>query len=287
MPRPGVREPLVAVIVPACRAHQTLSQTVRSLVSQSLTDWQAVIVADDGCDYRDWLAAAGVSDPRLIFASTGRVGAGPSAARNVGLAATTAPLIAPLDADDRFAAGRLARLAPLALTHGAAVDNVAVVRDADDRPIGTLFPENGAALGSLTASVFLTTSVPMFPVCRREVAGDWDEPLRFAEDVAFNLRLLERLGAIPLCPEPLYQYRVRPGSLAASTDSAAAAEQAYGFMLARLDQDGFGLADEGVRAAFRAALHQKQALNRAFMASGFATFQEFLAERAGAANGEG
>ncbi len=271
---------VVAVIVPAYRAEATLGHAVRSLLNQSLAYWQAVIVADDGADYRTTLAEAGLADSRLIFATTGRIGAGPSAARNVGLAVTTAPLIAPLDADDRFAPERLARLVPLALTQGAATDNVAVVCDADDRPLGTLFPCDGPEIGVLTAATFLATSVPMFPVCRREAAGCWEEALRFAEDVAFNLRLLDRLGAIPLDLEPLYQYRVRPGSLSASADSAAAAEQAYATLLSRLDQeDGFGLGDSGLRASFRAQLEEKRALNRAFAASGLATFQEFLAQR--------
>jgi glycosyltransferase involved in cell wall biosynthesis len=270
---------VVAVIVPAYRAAATLGRAVRSLLSQSLSHWQAVIVADDGGDYRALLAAEGLADSRLVFASTGRVGAGPSAARNVGLAATTAPLIAPLDADDRFAPERLARLVPLARVHGAAADNVAVVSDADDWPFGTLFSREGPEPRFLSVSAFLETSVPMFPVCRREVAGCWDEDLRFAEDVAFTLRVLDRLGTIPVCLEPLYQYRVRPGSLSAGADSALAADRAYAVLLAGLERGGLGFEDAARRRSVRAGLEQKRALNQAFAASGCATFQEFLAGR--------
>ncbi len=274
-------EPVVAVIIPAYRAWKTLGETVQSLLNQTLACWQAVIVADDGEDYRSGLAALGRLDPRLSFASTGRVGAGPSVARNVGLAAVRAPLVAPLDADDRFAPERLARLVPMALAHGAAVDNVAVVSDADDRLMGILFPEDGSAGDRLSASDFLATSVPMFPVCRRDAALRWDEDARFAEDVIFNVHLLERLGAIPLCPDPLYQYRVRSGSLSTSVNSAAVAECAYVVMLARLERDGLGLTRTDSREALRVALEHKRAVNRAFARSGFATFQAFLADGQG------
>jgi len=52
-------------------------------------------------------------------------------------------------------------------------------------------------------------------------------------------------------------------------------------MLARLDRDGFGLGDADLGRRFRAGLEGKRALNRAFVASGCLTFQEFLAVQAG------
>ncbi len=99
----------VSVIVAAHRAHDTIARAVGSLLDQDWTDWQAVIVSDDGTDYRATLAAAGLDDSRLVFTGTGRVGAGAPAARNAGLAAATLPLIAPLDADDRFRPGAAGR----------------------------------------------------------------------------------------------------------------------------------------------------------------------------------
>lgn len=260
---------VVTVVIPAHRAHATIGRAIDSLVGQSFTGWRAVIVSDDGCDYP-------VADPRVRTTSTGRIGAGPSVARNVGFALADTPLVAVLDADDRFLPERLARLAPLALEAGAACDTVAVVREQDGARLSTLFAETVPA--RLNAANFLDTSVPMFLVCRREIAGRWDEDLRFAEDVAFNLRVFDRLGAVPLVPEPLYEYRVRPGSLAAGPDSAANAEHAYTAMLKRLKADGFGLSDPEVRRRFGERLEAKRALNRAFAASGQANFQEFLAQ---------
>lgn len=276
----------VSVIIAAHRAHDTIARAVSSLLAQGWTDWEAVVVSDDGTDYRATLAAAGLADPRLVFTGTGRVGAGAPAARNAGLRAAVKPLVAPLDADDRFLPDRLARLAPLALRHGAAVDNVAVVRDRDGAPLSTLFPpgalpEDGTA--TLDADGFLATSVPMFPVVRRDLVPGWEEDVTFCDDVVFNVQLIDRAGPLPLVRRPLYEYRQREGSITFSADAGDRAERCYRHVLARLAGDGLRIADPSLRRRFAAALEAKRALNAAYEAAHkagrCANFQEFLALR--------
>ncbi|CAO3433965.1 glycosyltransferase family 2 protein [Azospirillum doebereinerae] len=271
----------VSVIVAAYRAHGTIARAVRSLLAQGWTAWQAVIVSDDGTDYRATLRAAGIDDPRLLFTDTGRVGAGAPAARNAGLACAALPLVAPLDADDLYRPGRLEALAPLALAQGAAFDNVAVVRDGDGVPLSTLFTA-GEGVGVLDADGFLETSVPMFPVVRRDLAR-WEEDVDFCDDLVFNLRILDRTGAVPLVRSPLYEYRQRAGSITFSADSGDRAERAYRHVLERLAGDGLGIANVDLRARFAAAVERKRVLNAAYGAARdaglCANFQEFLALR--------
>src|SRR6185369_12201140 len=100
--------PTVSVIIPAFRARDTIARAVDSLRAQSYADWEAVVVSDDGNDYRSALA----DDPRLRFAGVGPVATGPAAARNRGLEVAHGQLIAPLDADDEFDPARLATLVP-------------------------------------------------------------------------------------------------------------------------------------------------------------------------------
>lgn len=270
----------VSVIVAAYRAHDTIARTVRSLLDQSWPHWQAVIASDDGTDYRATLADAGIADSRLIFTGTGRVGAGAPAARNAALRAATLPLVAPLDADDRYEPDRLAILAPLAAEHGAAVDNVAVVRDSDGSSLSTLFPAGGG-VGRLDAGAFLATSVPMFPVVRRDLCPGWEEGVNFCDDVVFNVQVLDRVGSLPLVLRPLYEYRQREGSITFSSDSGERAERCYRHVLDRLSGDGLRIADPDLRARFAAAIEAKRALNAAFdaafAAGTVANFQEFLA----------
>lgn len=272
----------VSVIIPAYRAEATIGRAVRSLLAQTRTDWEAIVVADDGADYRSVLAAEGLADSRLRFTDTGRTGGGAPAARNTGLRVAGLPLVAPLDADDLWAPDRLAALAPLALERGAAADNVAVVRERDGMALSTLFPP-AEGVGELTAERFLATSVPMFFVLRRDVCPNWPEEVNFCDDVVFNVLVLDRLGPIPLVRRALYEYRQREGSITFAADAGARAELCYRYVLDRLALDGFGIADEGLRRRFAAAVEAKRVLNAAYEAAHTAglcaNFQEFVASQ--------
>lgn len=268
--------PLVSVIVPAFRAESTLARAIDSLRAQSLTDWEVLIVSDDGRDYRALLDP----DPRLVFLSTGKVGGGAPAARNVGLAAARGVLVAPLDADDLYYPERLARLTPLALEAGAAFDEVRVVEETSGRTLSHLFGR--PADFRLGAAAFLRTSVPLMAVARRAGLAPWDPEIELCDDVAFNLRLFDRLGSLPVVAEALREYRVRPGSICHGEDSAARAERGYERLLARLETDGYGLADPALVAEARRAIAAKRALNRAYAedraAGRVADFQDFVAK---------
>lgn len=259
--------PLVSVLTPAFHAAVTLSRAVASVQTQTLDDWEMLIVADDGLDYRALLAGEGLSDPRLRFLSTGRSGAGPGAARNLALAAARGEYIAPLDADDLFHPARLEQLLPLAAAHGMAGDNVLVVDETTGLALGTVFPA-GTGTFRLSLQDFAECLLPMtFLLHRRCVAAPWDEDVRFGEDALFHLRALERLGWVPVCREALHEYRARPMSLCHAPDTVVRAEQAYTDCLTRLAEGGLGIETPAGRAAARRMLEHKRAVNRNYRAA--------------------
>jgi glycosyltransferase involved in cell wall biosynthesis len=98
----------VAVVIPAFKATDIVGEAVRSVIAQTVTDWEIWLVADDGDDYEHLLGAAGLVDSRFHFLSTGRVGAGASRARNLALDRIETPYVAILDADDRMKPNKLA-----------------------------------------------------------------------------------------------------------------------------------------------------------------------------------
>jgi len=275
------RVPLVSVIIPAYRAEATIGRAVRSLLGQTMADWQGIVVSDDRVDYRAVLAAAGIVDRRLVFVATGGVGSGAAAARNVGLRAAAGALIAPLDADDTYAPTRLAAMAPRALEAGAAFDNVRVVDDASERVLFTLFESDRDF--ELDARSFLDACVPLMPVARRGLIEGWDPEIALCDDVMLSLRLFDRTAAIPIMAAPLHDYRVRVGSICHSDDSAEVAERSYNVLLRRLADHGHGLQDPALVALATAGITAKRDLNRAFAtaqkAGDVRTFQEFIAGR--------
>lgn len=118
----------ICVIIAAYNAQATIGRAVASALAQP--EASAVIVIDDAST-DDTAAAAHAHDDgsgRLIVERLA-VNAGPSHARNHAIAASTAPFIAILDADDVFLPGRLAAL--LAVPDWDMIaDNIAFVDEA-------------------------------------------------------------------------------------------------------------------------------------------------------------
>lgn len=101
-------EPEVSVIMTVYNSAAYLDFAIGSIVSQSLTHWELVIV-DDGSDDESpqLLANWQQLDERVKVLSPGRVGRGP--ALNLAWRYARAPLIANLDADDIAEPDRLRR----------------------------------------------------------------------------------------------------------------------------------------------------------------------------------
>jgi len=101
--------PDVAVLTPVYDAAAFLGRALGSLQAQTLTSWELVVVDDGSTDDVAAALALFLDDPRIrILRHDANRGLG--AALNAGLAATTAPLVAYLPADDVWAAGHLAAL---------------------------------------------------------------------------------------------------------------------------------------------------------------------------------
>jgi succinoglycan biosynthesis protein ExoO len=272
---------LVSVVIPACQAAATIGQTVVSLLAQTYRCWEAIIVADDAQDYAAILADNGITDSRLRFVSTGAVRSGCHNARNIGLAAACGEIIAHLDADDRYDAHRLEALAPLAAAHGAVVDKVAVVSDTTGE---MLYSAPCGPTTCLSAHTLLDLGAPLSAVLHRRFAELRLTGVEYAEDVIANLRLLERVGPIPVFPQALYQYRVVDGSLSHSDNSGAYFDTAYSAYLGRL-RHGDGLSLVRNRAAALTGFARKRAVNRLFIAAQRRqpdlSFQDFMASYRG------
>lgn len=99
----------VAVIIPAHNAEATIGRAVRSALAEPQA--REVIVVVDGAKDGTAQAARDADDgtARLMIIEL-PVSRGPAAARNLALGASKAPWVCPLDADDYFLPGRLARM---------------------------------------------------------------------------------------------------------------------------------------------------------------------------------
>jgi len=221
---------LVSIVMPALDAERTIAEAVASVAAQSYPDWELLIVADDGRDYAAMIHDAGLSDSRIRFFESAGIARGPAAARSVGQRHATGELVTRLDADDLYERDRLERLAPLALGHGVAGDNAVVFVDGDDKALGALLPpvDRTLAVGALET---MTTPVSWCFMFRRDLLPEWDEDLRFAEDVVFNARAFEHLDTVPVLGRPLWRYRVASSSVSHARGANELADATYARLL--------------------------------------------------------
>ena len=94
--------PKASVIIPAFNRAELLRETLDSVLAQTFTDWECVVV-DDGSS--EDLSFAGTLDPRIRLIRQPNQGV--SVARNRGIAHSTGGLIAFLDSDDLWLPAKL------------------------------------------------------------------------------------------------------------------------------------------------------------------------------------
>lgn len=110
-------------------------------------------------------------------------------------------------------------------------------------------------------------SVPLFPVVAREYAEPRLTGIEFGEDVAANLRLIDRIGSLPVIGASLSEYRIARASLSYNDHSADSFEKSYSDVIERLAHgDHLGLSPANAAAA-REGILRKRDLNRAFALS--------------------
>ena len=197
----------VAVIIPAYNQSHFLGDAVQSVLAQTFTDWEAVIV-DDGSTDDTREVALSYSDPRVRYVY--QENRGLSGARNTGIRNSSAPYLSFLDSDDLFLPKKLEllleafeRKPELGLVAGQAK-----LIDKDGKLLGKTFekpiPEDGSQL--LLGNPLHVGSV----LLRREwqeKAGLFDERLRSYEDWDMWLRLAKLGCQTGFVQQPVSLYR--------------------------------------------------------------------------------
>lgn len=216
----GAPLPAVSVIIPAYGVTQYIAGTLDSVLAQTYRDFE-VIVVNDGCpDSAALEAALRPYSERIVYLR--KENGGVSSARNAGMRAARAPLIAMLDGDDAWLPDFLAVQTDYLRSHP---DTDIVYCDGTifgdtplaDRTLMEFSPSRGEAtfesLVSLRCSVILTS------VVARKAAilavGGFDESLRRAEDFDLWLRAAHAGARISYHRGALFRYRQRATGLSA------------------------------------------------------------------------
>lgn len=215
-------EPAVSVVMPAFNAALWIADAIRSVLGQTMSDWELIVVNDGSTDDTDDVVR-GFRDPRIRVVSQANGGAANS--RNVGIRMASGRYIALLDADDWYQPRHLERTVSFLDSHvGCSLvgTNYYFIDHTGKTTLGCKAGEILGAPGDGIIPDFFRATMRnrCFPITccavfRRGLVaelGEFDPSLRTDEDHDFWTRwaLRSRFGYID---EPLSFYREdTPGS---------------------------------------------------------------------------
>ena len=221
--------PKVSVIIPAYNTEAYIAKAIESVLEQTLTDIEVIIV-DDASSDKTVEVAKSFTDPRLkVIVNQQNLGA--AAARNRALRAAQGEWIAVLDSDDWYAPERLSKLVSLANERNADMiaDDLYLIEDGETSPWSTLIQESEERIDQILQvdivyfvetdvygqpGLHLGISKPLF---KREFLVkhgiEYDDAIRMGQDFWIDMKCLIKGARFFLEPKPYYFYRSRPGSL--------------------------------------------------------------------------
>ncbi|MEA5567048.1 glycosyltransferase family 2 protein [Anabaena sp. UHCC 0399] len=206
--------PRVSVVIPAYNAMVYLPKTVDSVLKQTFTDFEVLIINDGSSDHiLEW--ATGLQDPRVKVISQENQGL--PGARNTGIIHAQGEYIAFLDADDLWAPTKLEKQVHCLdnkLTVGL-VYTWTVLIDGQDNPTGRIFashPEGNVWQQLMETNEMCNGSSSMVRRCCFDTVGLFDRSLKSAEDLDMWLRLSARYP-FAVVKEPLTFYRQHSNSM--------------------------------------------------------------------------
>ena len=203
----------VSILTPVRNGAEVVGRAIRSVQAQTMADWEMILV-DDGSedDTVAQILALAADDPRVHLLRH-ETGAGAAAARNSALAAARGRYVAFLDADDAWAADKLALQLALMAKTGAGLCYTGFTRISGTGAHVVEVPATVTRAQLLRGNVICCSSA----MYDRALLGSVPMPdMKLRQDYALWLTLLDRLPQAVGLSQSLVQLHVTPGSLSSN-----------------------------------------------------------------------
>lgn len=207
----SVNDSLVSIIVPIYNAEKYLDSCIQSVLRQTYTNWELILIDDGSTDKSGRIAEEyGFADERITVFHQKNLGV--SLARNQGIDEATGNYVVFLDADDELIEDCLAKTVNIAeetnadVVAGRSCENQELFQD---RIIWT-----GAEALENSLKDHLFTHSACAKLIRREFIGKtrFTPDIRINEDSYFVFQLLCKQNVFVLTNDVIYFYRANPES---------------------------------------------------------------------------
>lgn len=209
---------LVSIIVPCYKQAHFLNESLQSVLNQTYTYWECIIVNDGSPDHTETIAKQWcVKDERFKYLY--KENGGLSSARNAGITISKGEFILPLDADDILHSSYLEFLVPqlenntnlvvVSCYSNFFIDNINNIVH-KQKPIGTTFH------ALLYENIMIATS--LYRKSSWEAVGGYDEQMKTGfEDWEFWIAITKNGLEFKFVEEFLFYYRRTKNSMLTDT----------------------------------------------------------------------
>ncbi len=208
-------KPYISIITPSYNSGAFISETIKSVIAQSFTDWEMIVIddksADNTCEVVEGFIAAGANIQLIKLATNGGV----AEARNIGLAHAQGKYVAFLDSDDIWLPEKLAVQVKYMDEKNLPMTFCAYHR-VDER--GKVISGQINAPKKIDYETLLWHNLIIFStsLTLRSVIGDLKFVKLGHEDWIFWLDLFKKCGGGYGINQPLALYRVRSNSVSSN-----------------------------------------------------------------------
>ena len=226
------KSPEISIIVPVYKVEKYLNECIDSILAQTFTDFELILVDDgspDNCPALCDAAAEKDSRVRVIHQQN----KGLSGARNAGIDVARGNWLGFVDSDDMIDPTFCEKMLHAAVQAGAEMAVCNILRMKENKALDSY--QEHCLKDEVLSREEIVHRIQLSPfymvmtrLCRREVF----EKIRFPEgknyEDAFTApEILERVNKAACVAEPLYQYRLRSGSIMHAAVTLKNLEEVY------------------------------------------------------------
>lgn len=211
--------PLVSIVTPAYNTESMIRDTIESVMAQSFTDWEMLIIDDCSSDgTREVAEEYSLLDSRITVLSTEK-NSGIAIARNVGIEAAEGRYIALCDSDDMWDEKKLEKQISFMQEHGCALCYSSYYRCTEDgKPYRMVRCRKETTYHDICRCNCIPCPTGIFDTA---LTGRILTPVIWKrQDWALWIKVLEKCGKGYGLEEPLAYYRIREGSLSKGVRSS-------------------------------------------------------------------